>query len=256
MQRKQSAKKRKRTRRRTELLPPLLPEGQRIYTPLTEGVAVPDAEVTRPKRRPNEVRISGYVPLRANELVSWERQWPGHTKLVRITVMVQREDLRDLAVASGLDDLRALFFIPALKGAGPQARGRSARATEWKGRFVMVSRLLLETLKSDHRLADAVRHHAKAEEYTLRRRPRIGDIRELLAYMVDSVWGRKFEKLGLRPPLPDVEEFWKDYLRPRFSRKRPWLEQDTSLYRLHDKTIQHFDSSYFSRLSKSIATDS
>lgn len=66
--------------------------------------------------------------------------------------------------------------------------------------------------------------------------------------MLDEVWGKDFDRLGLRRPLADVEAFAKKYLPRRRSVEVKAAERTERFLDVFDKTILRFDPTYLRRL--------
>jgi hypothetical protein len=217
-----------------------------IYSPPGESTSVPDVVVTIRKRRPRKVQITGYIPLRTygHEDVSWKRSHPGHTKLVPLAITVHRSDLRDLAAAVASDIFRELFFIPAFVKAGPRARGPFARAARVTPMITAIARRLRFELENDPQLLNLVKARARKAESPIR----TDDRRDLVAYMLDEVWGKQFDRLRLRRPVEDVEVFAKRYLPQDPSVGVQAAERSPRFLDFIDAACLTFDPSFLRRL--------
>lgn len=219
-----------------------------VYSPPGEGTPIPDVAVTISKRRPSEVRITGYLPLRmyGDEDVSWRVSHPGRTKIVPLTLLVDRKHLRDLAAAAPSDEFRQIFFVPAYLKAGPKPRGLVARGAKITPLITALARQLRVEIETDPELRRRVRDRADNAGGGIRSE----DIRDLVAYMVEEVWGESFDQLRLRRPLADVEAFAKRYLPRRQSVEVEARERTPRFLDLVHDTILRFDPTYLRRLIK------
>jgi len=179
-----------------------------------------------------------------DEDVSWRSSHPNSTKIVPLTIIVDRKDLRDLASAVASDEFRELFFVPAYLQAGWKPRGSFARAAKLTPSFVALARRLRAELKDDTVLARRVQDHArKAGQYV-----KNDDPRELVAYMMDVAWGDQFTRFRLRrPQVEDVDAFAKKYLPHRPSVEVRAAEKTKQFLDLVAATILGFDPTYLRR---------
>jgi hypothetical protein len=204
------------------------------------------------KRKPKQVRIAGWLVLRQNEFVSWQREYPNHSKIVPISIFVQQSDLGDLAVAAESQELREVFFLPAFERAGPQPRGPRAKAARAIRRtFVPLAWALRVALKHDPQLADHVRAYARrmGEEQRLLAGGQGQRLHALVAYMMDTRWGHRLDALGIRRPLDeDLDAFSKTYLARSLEPQAESEARGGYLPFVVDQTILFFDHSYYDRL--------